>query len=140
MQKKKTNSVSQNESNPLSKGLDVELYKNRADIIRKTAEQVQKDFGQFGMIVSFSENEEMVYKELFDQLTLYIEGLLSHDTEKLMALLYQIDLNQNKVFEAEKEYPDWTHAEIMTELILYRELKKVILRTYIKENPDWLNT
>ncbi len=140
MQKKKGNSVSRVKSNSPISRIDVEKYKNRSDILRKTVEQIQKDFGLFGLEVYFSGDENMIYEELFEQLSLHVDTLLQNDQEKLFALLYQIDVNDRHIVKAADENPNRSHSEVIAELILYRELRKVILRFWIKENPDWLNS
>ena len=70
----------------------LERSKKEEKFVLRTAEQVRKDFAIVGMEVQFSGNVNFAYEELFDQLKVYIEDLLSTDSEKLMALLYQIDL------------------------------------------------
>ncbi len=121
------------------KNIDIEEYKNRSEIIRQTAEQVMLDFERFGMDVSFSGHTGMAYQELFTQLCTHLEQLLIQNTEKLMALLYQIDIRQDVIVQAARSHPDWTHTEVLSELVIYRELKKVVIRNYIKNNPDWIN-
>jgi hypothetical protein len=98
-----------------------------------TAEQVRKDFAMFGMEVQFSGNINFAYQELFDQLMLYIDKLLSEDSGKLMSLLYQIDLSEKELSKKDPNMQFETIPEIITHKILERELKKVLLRTYFKE-------
>ena len=74
-----------------------------------------------------------VPQELFDQLKVYIEDLLSTDSEKLMSLLYQIDLSEKELSKNVPNLQFETVPEIVTHKILERELKKVLIRTYFKE-------
>ncbi len=119
--------------------LNLEAYKKRADIIGKTADQVIKDCSTFGIEIHFSGFTEWAYDELFEQLEQNISEMINVYPEKLSALLYHIDVDNNKIQRESMKYTDWTYAEVVTELVLYRELKKVVTREYIKENPDWLN-
>jgi len=119
--------------------LNLDNYKKRADIIGKTADQVIKDCSTFGIDVYFTGFTEWAYEELFEQLEQNISEMLNVYPEKLWALLYHIDVDKDKVERESLKYTDWSYAEVVTELILYRELKKVVTREYIKENPDWLN-
>jgi len=113
---------------------DIELYKTRKELIRQTAEQIIRDFGRFGFDVFFSGNTEMAYEELFSQMETIINDLLNHNFEKLLSLLYQIDVSERKIYEKELDYPEFSKAEIIAELVIYRELKKVITRNYYKTN------
>ncbi len=87
----------------------------------------------FGMDVQFTGNVNFVYNELFEQLKVYIEDLLSVDSEKLMSLLYQIDLSEKELAKNDPNIQFETIPEIITHKILERELKKVLIRAYFKE-------
>lgn len=112
---------------------DIEPYKHKSDIIRQTVQQVQKDFGMFGFEVTFSGNAEMAYEEMFRQLSVHIVHLLENDYHKLASLLYHIDLGEDKIAGASVEHPEWGIADIVTELVIHRELKKVLMRNYFKQ-------
>ena len=85
------------------------------------------------MEVYFSGNISLAYEELFEQLKVYIEELLNHNYEKLMALLYQIDVTQKELTQKDSKHNFKTIPEIITHKILERELKKVLTREYFKE-------
>jgi len=92
----------------------------------------------FGMDVEFTGNTEMAYDEMFGQLTAYVGHMLEIDPHRLSSLLYQVDLGENKILESSTSHPDWSLPEVITELIIHRELKKVLMRNYYKNNPDKL--
>lgn len=115
---------------------EIERSKQEEKFIFLTAEQVRKDFAMFGMEVSFSGNVHFAYEELFKQLQSYIDNLLSNDYEKLMSLLYQIDLSEKELTKQDPGYNFETLSEIVTHKILERELKKVLIRTYFKEKGE----
>jgi|AntRauTorckE6833_2_1112554.scaffolds.fasta_scaffold01658_3 hypothetical protein len=119
--------------------INTDLYKNRSDILVKTVDQITKDFSTFGLEVRFSGNYAIAYEELFGHLHSHMLRLLESDVEKLHALLYHIDVDERKIRAEQSRHPGWSYSEVVTELTLYRELKKVVIREYIKENPDWLN-
>lgn len=110
--------------------------KKEEKFVLLTAEQVRKDFAMFGMEVKFSGNVNFAYTELFNQLLVFIDKLLSEDSKKLMSLLYQIDLSEKELSKKEPNIEFETIPEIITHKILERELKKVLLRTYFKENGE----
>jgi hypothetical protein len=111
----------------------LERSKKEEKFVLLTAEQVRKDFAMFGMDVEFSGNVNFAYEELFDQLKEYIDKLLHNDSEKLMSLLYQIDLSEKELSKNDPNIQFDTIPEIVTHKILERELKKVLIRTYFKE-------
>jgi hypothetical protein len=117
---------------------DLEKYKKEARIIGETARQVMKDFAQFGMEVTFSGNTNMAYEELFDQLVLYISKLLSSQPERLRALLYQIDIGETDIARYAPSDKEFTTEQHLSELILIRELKKVVTRDYFRQKPGKL--
>ncbi len=112
---------------------DIERSKNEEKFVLLTAEQVRKDFAMFGMEVKFSGDVDFAYEELFNQLRVYIENLLSNNSEKLMSLLYQIDVNEKELAKNDPNLQFETVPDIVTHKILERELKKVLIRTYFKE-------
>ena len=115
---------------------DIELYKTKTEIIRQTVEQVKKDFTMFGMDIEFTGNTDMAYEEMFYQLGNQISRLLEIDPHRLSALLYQVDLGENKVIDSSTLHPEWSLPEVITELVIHCELKKVLIRNYYKNNPD----
>jgi len=117
---------------------DIDIYKTKTEIIRQTVEQVKKDFTMFGMDVEFTGNTDMAYEEMFGQLLAHVSHLLEIDPHRLSSLLYQVDIGENKIMESSVLHPEWALAEVITELIIHRELKKVLIRNYYKNNPDKL--
>lgn len=115
---------------------ETELKRRRNDekIVRETTAQVIKDFAMFGMTVTFPENIHQTYDELFDQLNLHVKVLLDANDKMLMSLLYQIDVSERSVHIRTRENPGNPLSHTLTDLILERELKKVITRNYFKEN------
>ena len=117
---------------------DIELYKTKTEVIRQTVEQIIKDFTMFGMDIEFTGNTDLAYEEMFFQLAAHVSQSLEIDPHRLSALLYQVDLGENKVMESSVLHPEWSLPEVITELVIHRELKKVLIRNYYKNNPDKL--
>lgn len=111
---------------------DIEPFKAQEMVLRQTVEQIQKDFGMFGLDIDFPMEFNMIYDNLVRYVGYHIETLLVVNTQKLGALLYQIDVGENEIIKAWEEHPEFTKAEVITELLIYRELKKVIFRNYYK--------
>ena len=112
---------------------EIEKSKLNEQIVRETAEQVIKDFGNFGMEISFPEDLHYAYDELFDQLKLIIFDLMQKNPSRLSALLYQIDVDERKMRE---DTPGmFGEHEWVANLILEREFLKVLTRHYFKNHP-----
>jgi hypothetical protein len=111
---------------------DIEKYKQEEEIIKLTAEQVIKDFGLFGIEISFSGISHFAYDELYDQLESEILELLQTDYRKLVSLLYHIDLSESALKEASLDQSIVKKAEIFAGKILEREFKKVLIRKFYK--------
>jgi hypothetical protein len=119
--------------NKLLPASEIEKLRMNEQIIRDTALQVIKDFTSFGMDVSFPPDISYAYDILFLQLKIFIAELMEREPEKLSALLYQIDLDENKI----KSEPElFTDVEYISEMILEREFLKVLTRYYFKNHPS----
>ncbi len=112
---------------------DLQKASRKNELIIETAQQIQKDFAEFGLYVEFSGKAEHFYDELFDQMKNHISDILSNSAQQFMHLLYRIDINEQQVALYEKEMPEHSYDEIVTELIIHRELKKVITRDYFRQ-------
>ena len=116
----------------------ISKYRDKVDILKQVAAQIGKDFYQFGFEVEFSGEPEGAYCELFDQVNQHVEFMLSQDYHRLILLLYQIDLSEKEIIKNELKYPNVAKHQLLAEMIIQRELKKVLMRNYFKENPDKL--
>jgi hypothetical protein len=111
---------------------DITKYFNRLDLIKDTANQIIKDFDMFGMEIKFSGNAYNAYEELFDQIEPHIKKLIDSNHSKFMGILYRIDLNDNQIKEAINNNSTEPFSEIVTDLIIKRELQKVVIRNHYK--------
>ena len=118
--------------------IKVSRYRDKIEILKQVAAQIEKDFYQFGFEVTFSGEHENAYNELFSQIIEHVAFMLSQDYHRLVLLLYQIDLSEKEILKNELKYPNVDKHQLLSELIIQRELKKVLIRNYFKENPDKL--
>jgi len=107
---------------------ELSAYYNRTDLIQKVVEQVKKDFNWFSFKIIFTNNAESPYQELYNQILPLIDELLNDDYSKLMAMLYRIDLDEEFLNRKLKENAQADTSEIITDLIIKRELQKVIIK------------
>jgi hypothetical protein len=112
---------------------DLSPYFNKPDIIRATAEQIIKDFDMFGLEIKFSGNAYNAYEELFDQIEPHIAKLIDLNPSKFTGILYRIDLSDVQLKKAVEENVSETFSAIVTDLIIKRELQKVVIRQHYKK-------
>lgn len=112
---------------------DIANYKDDEKVIKQTANQIIKDFGIYGIEIQFPSDLNFAYDQLFDQLHDQIKSLLSIDELKLKSLLYTIDLPEKTIINKMNSSKGKELSEIITELVLDREFKKVLTRLYFKE-------
>jgi hypothetical protein len=111
---------------------NVSQYMDRAEIVRETASQIMKDFGMFGLEITFSGNVANAYEELHKQLVDQITNLIHSNYDKLLSVLYQVDITEREIAQAQIDLPHYNHVEIISHQVIARELKKVLWRIYFK--------
>ena len=104
-------------------------YYNRTDLLEKVVDQVKKDFNWFSFEITFEGQEKTPYQELFNQILPLVDELLNDDYPKLIAMLYRIDIDEDFLNRKLKESEQSDTDEVITDLIIKRELQKVIIRT-----------
>ncbi len=107
-------------------------FLDRDEIVRETARQIMKDFGMFGVEITFPEKIENAYDELHRQLVSQIAGLVQTNYDTLLSVLYQVDITDREIARAEQELPHYNQVEIIAHQVIVRDLKKVLFRQYFK--------
>lgn len=111
---------------------DLSKYINRLDLIKDTANQIIKDFDMFGLEIKFSGNAFNAYEELFEQIEPHIDLLITSNQQKFMSILYRIDLSDEQIKKAVNENSSEPFSAIVSDLIIKRELQKVVIRNHYK--------
>lgn len=111
---------------------NIQSFLNKKEIILETIAQIQKDFAMFGVEVNFSGNTDEAYDELHHQLIDQVGFLLENKTELLMSVLYQVDISRKDIEKTHAEFPEYNEVELIAHQIIFRDLKKVLLRRYFK--------
>ena len=94
--------------------------------LNETVEQLEKDFLMVG--VNFDVPKPVLsYFSLFNFTLHLVDALNEKDSQKILNLLYRIDLSEEFVQVQMKE-TEYSFTEMLSELIVKRELYKVILR------------
>lgn len=111
---------------------DLSKYFNQLDLIKDTANQIIKDFDMFGLEIKFSGNAFNAYEELFEQIEPHINQLITSNQQKFMSILYRIDLSDEQIKKAVNENSSEPFSAIVSDLIIKRELQKVVIRNHYK--------
>lgn len=109
-----------------------EKYFDQQRIIEETAAQLIKDFAEFSFEIKFTGKEKTPYEELFNQAEPVIAHLLEKNNSMLFSVLYRIDISENEIKKHTALFPEQSLSHIITDLILRRELKKVLTRHHFK--------
>ena len=117
---------------PVVNNTNLENLMDKAEIVQQTAEQIMKDFGMFGVEITFSGDTDNAYQELHQQLIDQITGLVETNYDLLLSVLYQVDITNREIVQAEHDLPHYTNIEIIAHQVIARDLKKVLLRRYFK--------
>jgi hypothetical protein len=107
---------------------DLSAYYQRVDLLEKVVQQIKKDFNWFSFEIEFKGTADSPYQELYLQILPLVEELLNDDYPKLLAMLYRIDIDEDFLNRKLKETEQADTDEIITDLIIKRELQKVIIR------------
>ena len=100
--------------------------------LNETTTQLEKDFLSVG--VNFDIDKPVQdYKQLFSFASSLVNSLNEQDPKRIINLLYRIDLSEEKV-QDEMKISILTFSELLAELIVKRELQKVIIKNYYS-NP-----
>ena len=74
------------------------------------------------------------YKKLFSFASTLVITLNEQDPKRILNLLYRIDLSEEKV-QSEMKISTLAFSELLAELILKRDLQKLIMKNYYS-NPE----
>jgi hypothetical protein len=75
-------------------------------------------------------------KEISEKLEIYISDLILHDFQKLVSLLYRIDVSENKLRMMLQENPNESAAKMIGQLIIERQTQKIISREKYSGKSD----
>ena len=72
--------------------------------------------------------ESVPMQELQEKLTVFINDLIQNDFQRLVTILYKVDVDENKLKSILKAEPGRDTADIIAALIIERENQKIITR------------
>jgi hypothetical protein len=110
-----------------------EKYRTDLAIVRETAEQLIRDFNWFNIGIRFSGDPLRAYDELREQIVPLIDRMQREEPGLFQSLLYRIDLDERK-FRRQLSAPE--AGVHIADLILQRELQKVLTRRYFSDTSS----
>ncbi len=114
------------------KQFNPEHYFQQQEIVELTAAQLIKDFSDFAFTLRFTGAGESPYAELSEQVCPIVEKLWKERPSLLQSLLYRIDISEKEIQRGRALYPDSSFPALLTDLILRREMKKVLYRKFYR--------
>jgi hypothetical protein len=109
---------------------NIDEYLDKEEIILATIQQIMKDFGMFGLEITFSGDISHAYHEMHSQLTQQVDLLIVRDAGRLYSILYQVDISNKALEKTQQENPEFNLVEAIAHQIIERDLKKVLTRRY----------
>jgi hypothetical protein len=105
-------------------------------ILQKTLLQIQKDFEFAGIPLSFENTEALTFQKITEKIQPLLAELMTKNYQGFMNLLYRIDLNESRIKKETAAQPEKKFEEIIAALVIKRELQKVVIKEYYKNNQD----
>ncbi len=111
---------------------DITTGISKPDLFEKFKLQLQKDFEGAGLNGDFANDLKQDHYSILKVIEIEIEKINRLAVSKLTGLLYRIDINEVQIKKLSEERKESTINEIISELILKRELQKIIIKEHFK--------
>lgn len=79
---------------------------------------------------------EIAFENLLAELASYINSLIEKDFQKLVTMLYRIDVSEQKLKALLHQHPQEDAGKIIAGLIIERQLQKIKTRQQFKQRDD----
>ena len=106
---------------------DITPYLQQPDILDETVKQIIKDFNMVDITLHSFPNA-VSYQELFTAVFPHIEKLVNDNSDRFHALMYRIDISESQIKKTFEQTQDQSFSHVITDMILKREVQKVVLR------------
>jgi hypothetical protein len=111
----------------------LKLYLQEDDIKTAWQDQLNKDFYSLGIQLLPVNHEELLWESAQSQISKALDRLINTQYSQFLNLLYRIDVPESKIASSlQNKKKDERDVDIIAELILKRELQKVVLKKYFK--------
>ena len=115
-------------------GTDLTPYQNKYPWLRKTADQISKDFTLAGEELEIAVYEDDTFDDLVLRLQPVIASMLERQSTGLFNLLYRIDISETQISRALAGHEELSPDALLSRLMVERELLKVVIRHQYSSN------
>jgi hypothetical protein len=114
-----------------------ETYLSDAGLLNEAFLQLEKDFTQSGVSLALRLPNPFTFELLCAVLSNELRSISARSWSELQNLLYRIDISETVIANQAKIYPEKEYTLLLAELLLKREMQKVIFRKrYGKQNDE----
>ena len=110
----------------------VTLYLNHQKILSDLCSQITKDINEDDCMIDLKWPTQTAYADLFQQIFPVIDRLEKTNQAKLNFILNRTDINESQLKQAIKKNKSCSYTHIISDLIIKRELQKVVIRSHFK--------
>jgi hypothetical protein len=108
--------------------LSVNSYLQKEDLFELFKQQLKKDFEGAGLNADFTAFLPLNFEELKSLIIRQLIHISKHSHSTLNNLLYRVDISELQLKTYQKNNPNLNDEELRAELIIKRELQKIILK------------
>jgi hypothetical protein len=108
--------------------LSVNSYLQKEDLFELFKRQLKKDFEGAGLSADFTASLPINFEELKSLIIKQLIHISKHSHSALNNLLYRVDISELQLKTYQKNNPTLNDEELKAELIIKRELQKIILK------------
>lgn len=105
---------------------EVDKFRTDLQVLRETAQQVQKDFESCGLEFQIANQEVLPYEGLLASVKEQVDALIQRHSGAFQNLLYRVDIPERNFIQLQQTSNDFLHD--LSRLILEREFMKVVTR------------
>ncbi len=92
------------------------------------------------VVLAASDEATINDSQLFEDLCAYINELIAHDFERLVSILYRIDVSEKKIKQMLEQQQDVDAADTIARLIIERQLQKLKSRQENRRDKEDIAT
>lgn len=114
----------------------IDNYLTNELVFKNTIIQIKKDFEFAGLELVLNDFNKIDFNKLAEVIKLQVHFLLHKNYAGFLNLLYRIDLSEAALKKQTKIEPYIEFELIVAELIIKRELQKVVTKEFYKKNSN----
>lgn len=111
---------------------DINTGISKPGLFNKFKIQLKKDFENCGLDGAFTDSLIPDFNLILDRVNAEVEKINKATSGKLNELLYRIDISEAQIKKAFNLNPDTTLNTVIAELIIKRELQKIVIKEHFK--------